>query len=139
MPPCHTNSTAHITHTAANDAIPPTNVHRRSPTKLAIELPGSVRRDRRVKTARDGGVEWPGHRETGTPGDRDYRRFSEMVILATITQGDGTHVASVEQASTAGGCNALGRADQINVCVAVWQSDDPTTRADKNFSVVVMR
>jgi len=64
----------------------------------------------------------------------------EMTILATVTQGDGTYVASVEQATgTGGGCNSLGRQDQINVCVLVWQADDPATFADQNFSVAVLR
>jgi len=70
------------------------------------------------------------------PGTTDR---AEMIILATVTQGDGTYVASADQANSPGTCNSLGRQDQINVCVRIWQSDSPTTLADQNFSVAVLR
>jgi hypothetical protein len=63
----------------------------------------------------------------------------EVVILATITQGDGTYVVSVEQAVSGNACNALGRTDQINTCVRIWQADNPATLVDKNFSVAIIR
>ena len=63
----------------------------------------------------------------------------EMVILATVTQGDGTYVASVEQATGGGTCTPAGFQDHITVCVRVWQADSPTTLADRNFTVAVLR
>ncbi len=59
----------------------------------------------------------------------------EMSILATITDGSADYVATVEQAHRVGG---LGRSDQINVIVAVWDVESGAG-VDTNFSVLVLK
>ena len=60
----------------------------------------------------------------------------EMTILATITSGEGQYVATVEQQVGPG--EGLGREDQINVLVWLWNAETGAL-ADRNFSVVVLR
>jgi len=60
----------------------------------------------------------------------------EMTILATITSGEGQYVATVEQHVGPG--EGLGRSDQINVLVWLWEAETGTL-VDRNFSVAVLR
>jgi len=57
----------------------------------------------------------------------------EKIVLATVTQGDGMYVIA---ADNPGG---VGRADLISVLVKIWQSDNPATLIDRNFTVLVLR
>jgi len=57
----------------------------------------------------------------------------ELTKLAAVTQGDGTYVIAIDNPGGAA------REDLISVPVTIWQSDDPTTLVDTNFSVMVLR
>jgi hypothetical protein len=60
----------------------------------------------------------------------------ELVALASVTRGDGSHVAVVENLGQGAGSTA--QPDLITIRVRIFKTDN-LTLANKDFSVVVMR